>query len=82
MHQIYCRSIKLTNSLIVLDWIWYGGVVRIPPYEKQNKASSGAQNDTKVGRGGDLRNGSPKWLKQRRKLYVSSHKKLENKLLY
>ena len=35
MHQIYCNSIKLPTILRVLDWIWCGRVVRIPPYGKR-----------------------------------------------
>ena len=48
MQWRFCSSIKLQTILRELDWIWCGGVVRIPPYEKKNKASSGAEDNTKL----------------------------------
>ena len=65
MHWVFCSSIKQPTILRELDWIWCGGVGRIPPYEKQNKASSGAEDDAKsaevgtreAGHRSDLRGG-------------------------
>ena len=48
MQQIFCSSIKLPTILRELDWIWCGGVVKIPPYEKYNKTSSRAKDNAKL----------------------------------
>ena len=65
MQWRFCSSIKLPTILKELDWIWCGGVVRIPPYEKENKVSSGAKDNAKsaevgtheAGHWSDLRGG-------------------------
>ena len=53
--------------------------VRIPPYEKQNKVSNGAEDDAKVNRGGDPQSRLLERLKWRTKLPASG-KSLENKV--
>ena len=62
----------------MLNLKFYSTGVRIPPYEKENKASSGAEDDAKSVEVGTCEVGLPEQLKWRIKLHASG-KILDNK---
>ena len=52
MQWRFCSSIKLPTILRELDWIWCGGVVRIPPYEKKKMQAAELRMMLSLRRGG------------------------------